>query len=93
MKCVSCPTGETTPGTMTKTIERDGTLLVVRNVPADICDACGAAFFSAEVVDRLRVMFEDAQRDRVLVLVRSYSSEALDDTQEPARGSVGSARR
>jgi hypothetical protein len=34
MKCVICKQGETRPGAATVTLEREGTVLVVRSVPA-----------------------------------------------------------
>ena len=41
MKCVICKYGETEPGTTTITLERDNTTLVIKNVPADVCQYCG----------------------------------------------------
>ncbi|MCA9913998.1 MAG: type II toxin-antitoxin system MqsA family antitoxin, partial [Anaerolineae bacterium] len=34
MKCVICKQGDTRPGTVTVTLERGGTTLVFKNVPA-----------------------------------------------------------
>ncbi|MGH7938508.1 MAG: type II toxin-antitoxin system MqsA family antitoxin, partial [Bryobacteraceae bacterium] len=41
MKCTICKKGETAPGTATVTLERGGLTLVVKDVPAQICDNCG----------------------------------------------------
>ena len=41
MKCVVCKSGETHEGTTTVTLERDGLTLVMKEVPAEICDNCG----------------------------------------------------
>ena len=46
MNCVICKLGETIPETTTITLERDGFTLVVRNVPAQVCDDCGEAYVS-----------------------------------------------
>ena len=43
MKCVVCKLGETRPGQTTVTLERQGAALVVRSVPAQVCENCGEA--------------------------------------------------
>jgi len=35
MTCVICEVGETEPGTTTVTLEKDGTITVIKNVPVD----------------------------------------------------------
>lgn len=44
MKCVICKQGENLLGTVTVTLERDGTTLVFKNVPAQVCENCGEAY-------------------------------------------------
>ncbi len=41
MKCVICKQGERAPGLATVTLQRDETVVIVRGVPADICQDCG----------------------------------------------------
>ncbi len=53
MRCVICKNGEARPGTATVTLERDGSTLVVRSVPALVCDNCGEEYVDQEVVKRL----------------------------------------
>jgi len=48
MKCVVCKHGETRPGSTTLTLERHGGTLVVKGVPARICDNCGEAYVEEE---------------------------------------------
>ena len=45
MKCVFCPTGETHCKPSSVTLERDGTTVVIQNVPGEVCDTCGEAYF------------------------------------------------
>jgi len=59
MKCVICKHGETAPGTSTVALDREGVTLVVRNVPADICQTCGEAYFSEEIT---RWVLETAEK-------------------------------
>ncbi len=41
MKCTICKTGHTHPGIATVTRQGDNAVVVLRNVPADICEDCG----------------------------------------------------
>jgi YgiT-type zinc finger domain-containing protein len=44
MKCIICKNGETKPGNATVTLEREGTTLVIKGVPADVCANCGEEY-------------------------------------------------
>lgn len=72
MKCVICRHGETRPGKVTVTLERDGTTLVIKGVPASVCGNCGEEYLSEETTARLLETAEDAAREKVLVDVRQY---------------------
>lgn len=73
MKCLICRYGETRPGKVTVTIERDGTILVVKGVPALVCLNCGEEYVSEETTARLLKAAEDAERAAgVQVDVREY---------------------
>jgi YgiT-type zinc finger domain-containing protein len=41
MKCMVCRHGETKPDFTTFAVERNGAILVVRGVPARVCENCG----------------------------------------------------
>ncbi len=41
MKYVICKNGDTVKGKTTVTLEKKGTVVVIKNVAADICDTCG----------------------------------------------------
>ena len=74
MKCVICKVSETRPGRATVTLERDGTTLVIKNVPADICANCGEEYVDARTTDLLLGTAEEALRSGVLVSVRDYAA-------------------
>ena len=73
MKCVICKQGETKPGHTTVTLERGQTVLVFRNVKAQVCTNCGEAYVSEKVAAQLLAEAEEAVRDRVQVNVRNLS--------------------
>jgi len=72
MICVICKNGETVMGKTTLTLERDGTILVFKDVPARICENCGEAYVDDETVERLFSTAEQAVCAGVQVEVRQY---------------------
>ena len=74
MKCPVCKNGDTNSGLATVTLERRGTTLVFKDVPADVCGNCGEAFHSEEVTRALLAQAEHAARSGVEVDVRRYAA-------------------
>ena len=74
MKCAICRHGDTQPGTTTVTLERDALTLVVKGVPARVCDTCGEQYVNEETAARLLRTAEDAARAGVQVDVRAYAA-------------------
>ncbi len=72
MKCLVCKNGETAPGVATVTLERDDLILVVRGVPAKICENCGEEYLEDEAANHLLTSAEEAARSGVHVDVRDY---------------------
>jgi YgiT-type zinc finger domain-containing protein len=72
MKCVICKQGETRPGAATVTLEREGTVLVVRCVPAQVCQNCGEEYIDEDITAKLLHQAEEAVMAGVQVTVRTY---------------------
>ncbi len=72
MKCAICREGQMKPGKTTVTLEREAMTLVVKGVPAEICENCGEEFVDEETTKRLLEMAEEAARSGVQVDVREY---------------------
>jgi YgiT-type zinc finger domain-containing protein len=49
MKCVICRHGETNPGDVTVTLQRGSSVIIVKGVPAQICQNCGEYYLTEEV--------------------------------------------
>jgi YgiT-type zinc finger domain-containing protein len=49
MNCVLCHNGVTEKGFVTVTLEKNHTLIVIKNVPADVCTNCGHYYLSEEM--------------------------------------------
>ncbi len=73
MKCVICKFGETSPGTTTITLERDGLTFVVKNVPAQVCANCGEAYVSEKDTAQILAEAEQMAQAGALVDVRQYT--------------------
>jgi YgiT-type zinc finger domain-containing protein len=74
MTCVICKHGNTRAETTRVALERDNTVLVVRRVPAQVCESCGEAYVDANAVDRLRRMLDEATGAGIQVEVREYAA-------------------
>jgi len=74
MICVICKNGETRLGKATVTLEREGTTLVIKGVPAQVCANCGEEYVDEETTSRLLKTAEEAARAGVQVDVRQYAA-------------------
>ena len=74
MKCVICRHGETAPGNITVTLERDGATLVVKGVPAEICANCGEEYVSSGVTQDLLEKVRTAAASGAHLDVREYKA-------------------
>jgi len=68
MRCALCRTGETTPGKTTETYEIGGTVVVVRGVPAEVCQQCGETYTDEATTRRLETIVDKARRAGIVVI-------------------------
>lgn len=62
-RCDLCG-GELTPGKTTLEIWRGDELLVIRDVPADVCQQCREAYLSADISEQLDYFLDEHHRHR-----------------------------
>jgi YgiT-type zinc finger domain-containing protein len=74
VNCVICKHSETRPGQVTVTMERAGVTLIVKDVPAQICENCGEEYVDADTTRRLLGEAEEAAAAGVQVAVRTYAA-------------------
>ena len=72
MKCIVCKDGETRLGVTTVTLARKGLLLVVKNVPAEICMNCGEEYVDPCVIQEIIGLTEGLTNNGVQVDIRQY---------------------
>ena len=74
MKCSICQNGETSPGSTTSTMERKGRVVVIRDVPAEVCRNCGHAFTSVDTTAQVFAMAEALLAGGAEVSIRAYAA-------------------
>jgi YgiT-type zinc finger domain-containing protein len=74
MKCSICRTGETRPGKTTVTLQRGGSVVIVRDVPAEICEDCGEYYLDAATTRRVYAEAEQAFERHVEVEIQRYAA-------------------
>lgn len=70
--CRQCPEGTYRKGTVTETLERGDTTVVVKEVPALVCDTCKNSLLAAPEVKRLQSILRRAVDAGVTLESRSY---------------------
>ncbi len=76
MKCTICKHGETEKGFASVTLEKDGSTIVFKRVPALICDNCGEQYIEDAVASELLKRAPEIAKHGVQVDIREYKLEA-----------------
>jgi len=73
-KCIMCKHGELKSGTTVFTADRDGVLVVIRNVPALVCGTCEEDYFDEAVTEALLIAVEQSVEAHGQVVIREYEA-------------------
>jgi len=74
MNCLFCKHGETTPGQATVTLQRGETTVILKNVPAEVCQNCGEYYLSDSVTDQVLKTAESAVRNGAEVEIVRFAA-------------------
>jgi len=74
MKCTICKQGETLPGKTTVVLERGKTTVVIKDVPADICENCGEYYLTEEMTAKVMEMAEEAVQHNAEIEVLRFAA-------------------
>jgi YgiT-type zinc finger domain-containing protein len=74
MKCVLCKQGETKPGKVTVTLQRGDTIVIIKFVPADVCENCGEYFLSRDITSQVLHKAEEAVRKGAEVEILRFAA-------------------
>lgn len=53
MKCTVCRHGDTRPGFVDVSLQREKAIVVIRKTPAEVCENCGEYYLSEEATRRV----------------------------------------
>ena len=74
MDCSICRQGATQPGTTTVTLERGDMVIVIKDVPADVCENCGEYFLGESTAEEVMRRGEQAAESGAELQVLRYAA-------------------
>lgn len=74
MKCVICKGGETHSGEVTVTLQRGDTTVIIKNVPAEICENCGEYYLDEDVTESVLTRAEEAVKSGAEVEILRFAA-------------------
>jgi YgiT-type zinc finger domain-containing protein len=74
MSCVICRNGTTCPGSVTVTLQRGDTTIILKQVPADVCENCGEYYLSSEVAAQVLEKAESAVKSGAEVEILRFAA-------------------
>jgi YgiT-type zinc finger domain-containing protein len=74
MKCVLCKHGQTKPGEVTVTLQRGDSLIIFKQVTAEVCENCGEYYLSEAVSEKLLQRAEEAVKNGAEVEILRFAA-------------------
>jgi YgiT-type zinc finger domain-containing protein len=74
MKCVICKSGETGEGYATVTLQRGKSTIIIKDVPAQVCENCGEYYLSEDVSSRVMAIADNAIKQNAEVEILSFAA-------------------
>jgi YgiT-type zinc finger domain-containing protein len=74
MSCALCKHGETKQGTVTITLQRNSSIIIIKNVPADVFENCGEYYLSKDITSKVLKQAEEAIKKRVEVEILRFAA-------------------
>jgi YgiT-type zinc finger domain-containing protein len=74
MNCVLCKHGQTHPGQATVTLQRGETTVILKGVPAEICENCGEYYLSDDMTGQVLERAEAAVKSGAEVEILRFAA-------------------
>lgn len=74
MKCAICRNGHTADGLVTIVLDKEQTILVFKDVPAQVCENCGEEYLSAKTNKELLQLANDAIKRGISLELLKYAA-------------------
>lgn len=72
MKCALCK-GNLTRGKVNHIIDLGKGIIIIKNVPANICSQCGEYYVDTETAIKLETIIDELKRNKAEVLIINYN--------------------
>ncbi len=74
MTCPKCKHGKTRTGTTTLVLERGKSTIIIKNVPAEVCDNCDESFISDSVSREVMELAERGVSRGIEIEIFNYAA-------------------
>jgi len=74
MKCVICKHNNTIEGIVTVTLNRENSIIIIKNVPADICENCGEYYLSSEMTKKILEIANESLKKGVEIEIIKFAA-------------------
>jgi len=74
MKCVMCKGEDLDSGKTTVKVQREETLVIIKDVPADVCEDCGEYYLEETVARKVYAQAEEALKRHNEVEILQYAT-------------------
>ncbi len=74
MTCVICKTGTYKSGVTTVVLTKDDSAIIIKGVPAEICDQCGEYILSSDITGKILSLANEAWKNGTEVEIRHFAA-------------------
>jgi YgiT-type zinc finger domain-containing protein len=74
MTCVICKTGLLEKGNVIVTLNRDNSVIIFKNVPADVCGNCGEYYLNEDVTEDILCRAKEAVKNKPEIEILLYAA-------------------
>jgi YgiT-type zinc finger domain-containing protein len=74
MRCVLCKQGDVRPGKVTVTLQRGDTTVIIKGVPAEVCENCGEYYLEENISEQVLSMAEEAVKKNAEVEILRFAA-------------------
>ena len=74
MKCFMCK-GETEKKLVNYLVDIDNTIIIIKEVPANVCKQCGERYFDNDVMKNLEKIIDEVKRVSIEISIVNYNEK------------------
>ena len=74
MRCIACKKGSMAPGSVTVSVDKGTTVVVIRQVPAFVCTTCGEEYLEADVIKDIERIVKSAQDAGLNIAIQQFKA-------------------